>query len=173
MSESAVSAPGKRPKWFELRSVDSRRTLVGQLFWFLLWLGVTTVAMVLSPDPHSHGTHQQLGLPACPSVIAFHRPCPGCGLTTSFTAMVHGDFAAAFRANMFGPVLYVLFTASALVCGWGWLRKVRFDTDTKAFNIALGVLVGMFLAYGGARFALMDNYKPHPAYTNAWERKAS
>lgn len=148
-------------------SVDSRKGLRGQLMWFLLWAGVTAFAAVLNPDPHLHGTHQQLGLPPCPSVIFFHRPCPGCGLTTSFTAFVHGHWAQAFEAHAFGPILYLLFTVTALVCGWNWLKRIRFDTDTKAFNLALGTLVGVFLAYGAIRFALMQNYRPYPAYRNA------
>ncbi len=147
---------------FELRTVDSRRTLYGQLMWFLMWLGTTGFAVYLRPDPHSHGTHQQLGLPPCPSVLAFHRPCPGCGLTTSFTATVHGDFIAAFKAHAFGPILYALFTVTALACGWLWYKKIRFDTDNKLFNYALGILVALFLVYGGIRFGLVTDYGPNP-----------
>jgi hypothetical protein len=162
-------------KWGPLYTryaVDSRRRLTGQLLWFLLWFGTTGFAAFLSPDPHLHGTHQQLGLPPCPSVIFFHRPCPGCGLTTSFTAFVHGHWAQAFQAHAFGPALYALFTISALTCGWHWLRRVRFDTDTKLFNYALGTLVGVFLAYGAIRFSLTQNYQPFAPFrpTNSVSR---
>ncbi len=126
--------------------------------WFLTWLGITSVGIFLHPDVHLHGTHRQLGLPACPSVMIFHRPCPGCGLTTSFTAMVHFDFATALRAHLMGPLLYGLFTVSAIICGWCWYRKIKFDTDTKPFNWALGIFVGVFLLYGVVRFMTTSGY---------------
>ena len=151
-------------RYATLRPVENRRVLAGQLMWFLLWLGVTAFGLYLNPDPNGHGTHQQLGLPPCPSVLFFHRPCPGCGLTTSFTAFLHGHWAAAFQANAFGPVLYTLFTASALLCGWAWLKRIRFDNDTKHFNLALGTLVGVFLVYGAIRWYLMPNYRAYPAF---------
>lgn len=164
MSESAATnVIARKVRLFEMRPVESRKPLIGQLFWFLMWLGTTAFGIYLRPDPHTHGTHQQLGLPPCPSVLAFHRPCPGCGLTTSFTATIHGDLFAAFRAHSFGPVLYLLFTLTGLVCGWCWWKKIRFDTDTRAFNVALGTLVGCFLIYGAIRFAIVDNYGPNPA----------
>ena len=77
---------------------DNRTKLSGQLSFFFVWLAITLIAIVLRPDPSGHGTHTQLGLPPCPSVLLFNRPCPGCGLTTSFTAVLHGDFVAAFHA---------------------------------------------------------------------------
>lgn len=148
---------------YSFRPVETRRPLVGQLLWFLLWFGTTAFAVYLSPDPHNHGTHQQLGLPPCPSVLFFHRPCPGCGLTTSFTAFVHGHWAQAFQAHPLGPFLYILFTITAITCGWCWLKRVRFDNDTPRFNWALGGLVGAFLVFGAVRFALMPNYQAFPA----------
>jgi len=132
-------------------SVASRRLLVGHLLWFLLWTGVTVVGTRLSASPHLHGTHQQLGLPPCPSVLLSHRPCPGCGLTTSFTATLHADWPIAFAAHPFGPVLYALFTASAFACLVGFVRQQRFNTDSRALGIFLIVLTTSFLLYGGYR----------------------
>lgn len=131
---------------------------MGQLVWFLFWLGTTAFAFYLTADPKGHGTHQQLGLPPCPSAFVMNRPCPGCGLTTSFTATVHGQFIEAFRAHQLGPILYLLFTASALACGYGFLRKLKFNSEGRRLNRAIGWLVAIFILYGGVRFLLVADY---------------
>lgn len=139
-----------------------RRRMLGQIGWFLLWLGTYAFALYLTPSTEGHGTHRQLGLPPCPSTLAFDRPCPGCGLTTSFTAMAHLSPIVAFKAHALGPILFVLFTLSALACGYYWLRGIRLNSDTKAFNWALGAIVVVFFAYGAVRFTLSDGYGPKP-----------
>ena len=130
-----------------------RSRLTGQLAWFLAWAGVTAVGLVLRPSAALHGTHQELGLPPCPSVALFDRPCFGCGMTTSFTALLHLDFATAFRAHPFGPLFYFLFTASALACGYGWWKGKYLDTSSKAFNRVMVVITVAFVAFGIGRFA--------------------
>lgn len=131
-----------------------RRRLTGHLLWFGGWLFVTLVGLLfLVPSPKGHGTHTQLGLPPCPSVLFYQRPCPGCGLTTSFTALIHGDFAAAFRAHPFGPIFYFAWAATAIACLYGFIARRRFNTDGKAWNRTLGVLVAAFFVYGMVRLA--------------------
>src|SRR5437762_98516 len=101
------------------------RDLAGSLMLSFVWVFVTVVGLLLRPDPQGHGTHQRLGMPPCPSVLLFDRPCPGCGLTTSWTALLHGDFGLAFRAHALGPVLYGVFTLFALGTFWLAFRKRR------------------------------------------------
>lgn len=137
---------------------QSRRRISGQAIWVLLWLGVTLVGLVLRPSPAGHGTHTQLGLAQCPSVFAFNRPCPGCGLTTSFTATLHGNLPLAFKAHPFGMLLYVLFTISAVACGYGYLKKLRLNTESKKFNFYLAIFVGGFLVFGVVRFVMSPGY---------------
>ncbi len=134
--------------------------------WFLGWAGVTGVAAYLTPRAEGHGTHTQLGLPPCPSVLILDRPCPGCGLTTSFTHSVHGQIAEAFSANPLGPILYLLFTASALVGGWCYFKKIKFDTNTKGMNYVLGVVAVALIVLGGIRFATTKLNSPffNPLY---------
>jgi len=127
--------------------------LRGQLTWFLIWLAVTAIgAFYLKPDPGMHGTHTQLGLPACYSVVMFDRPCPGCGLTTSWTSTLHGDFSHAFHAHTLGPIMYGLYSFSALACLYGVIRKLRVRTETRIATIALASAIVIFLVYGGIRF---------------------
>ncbi len=135
-----------------------RKYLGGQLAYFALWLGVTIIGACLHASPDGHGTHQELGLPPCPSVLFFDRPCPGCGLTTSWTALIHGDIPAAFHAHLLGPPLYLLFTVTALACGYGWLKGARLLTEKKWFNRSLTVFTIVFMAYGIGRMALTTHF---------------
>jgi hypothetical protein len=41
-------------------------------------------------------------------------PCPFCGLSRSFMAIGHGDFKTAWRYNLLGVPLYVLFATLAI-----------------------------------------------------------
>jgi hypothetical protein len=132
------------------------------LVWPFIWLGTTLVALFLTPSSAEHGTHQQLGLPPCPSVLLFDRPCPGCGLTTSWTALVHGDFSKSFSAHALGPLLYGIFTVTAVAGVYGWWKRIRFRTETLSFTLATYVFMAIFLAYGGIRMLVVTNYAaPH------------
>jgi hypothetical protein len=136
---------------------DSRRDLAGSLTLSLVWLFVTAVGLLLTPDPHGHGTHQRLGLPPCPSVVLFDRPCPGCGLTTSWTSLLHGDFAMAFHAHALGPILYLGYSAFAISTLWMFWRKRRWR-DGRWINPALIALFAVFFAYGMVRMAVTPHY---------------
>lgn len=131
----------------------NRAKLLGQLLWFLFWLAVTAIGLYLTPNPNGHGTHHQLGLPPCAMPMLYHRLCPGCGLTTSFTNLVHGDIGSAFRANLLGPILYSAFTVTALICAYAYFRKLRWNTDAKWFTWSLVGLVGAYLIFGIWRMA--------------------
>jgi len=73
-------------------------------------------ALYLRPDPAGHGTHEQLGLPACNWVGAFETPCPTCGMTTAFSNAVRGRFATSIRAQPMGFLLSIA-TGGALLLG--------------------------------------------------------
>lgn len=141
------------PDWlFETNATRKQRG--GQWAWFTLWAAVTFIgAIILKPDSHLHGTHTQLGLPKCYSVILWDRPCPGCGLTTSWTATMHGNFPLAFGAHALGPIIYGLFTASALLCALGAIKGWRLRSETKIATVSLIATITIFLVYGGIRFA--------------------
>jgi hypothetical protein len=138
--------------------VESRRSITGHLLWFGMWLGVTLVALWLTPNEAGHGTHRQLGFPPCPSVLMFDKPCPGCGLTTSFTASVHGQLGAALKAHPLGPAMYGLLSLSAFACLYGFWARKRFVTTSAQFNWALGAAVAVFLIYGVIRFSTTSSY---------------
>ncbi|AIE87414.1 hypothetical protein OP10G_4046 [Fimbriimonas ginsengisoli Gsoil 348] len=133
---------------------------------------MTVIAALLHPDKHGHGTHQQLGLPPCPSVLLFDRPCPGCGLTTSWTALMHGDFAHAFAAHPLGPLLYLAFTISAFLCLYGWRKGLLLETDTPSFNWRFGVALTIFLGFGFFRMATTPHFaSPQERFMVSFDRE--
>ena len=146
-----------------LEPTKNQRQLVSQALWFGAWFCVTGVGAFLSPDRHGHGTHQQLGLPPCPSVLLFNRPCPACGLTTSWTATIHFDFPAAFAAHPLGPILYLLFTASAFIALYGAVTGRHFRTDTPFMNRFSAVVAILFFGYGFFRMATTNNFRSERA----------
>jgi hypothetical protein len=81
---------------------------------------VLGIARSLNPydengQPRRWGTHQQLGLPPCSFQRLTGWPCPSCGLTTSFSLLMHGDWRAALAVNPAGPVMVLLAVTMA---GW-------------------------------------------------------
>ncbi len=85
-------------------------------FWLVLplaFLLVTAAGLYLTPHPAGLGTHRALGLPKCLFLEWTGLPCPGCGLTTSFTHLLHGHWREAFAAHALGPLLFLAFGIAA------------------------------------------------------------
>lgn len=137
----------------------SRRKIAGQLLYFLAWLTITAFGAFLHASPTGHGTHEELGLPPCPSALFFSRPCPGCGLTTSWTAFIHGDFASSFHAHPLGPFLYLYFTVTAFLALRGWLKGHRLVMDTPQFNRVAMIAAVVFVGFGIVRMIVTPNYR--------------
>jgi hypothetical protein len=140
-------------RWIELALVS------GGARWShaLLLLGVLVmvgVGLYLTPDPAGHGTHQQLGLPPCTIYYLTGRPCPSCGLTTSVSAILHGQFGLAWRANPMGFVIVAGALAVAInsLLALFWGRSVRIE-NTRFTLLLLGLLA-IWLLHGAVRFAL-------------------
>jgi hypothetical protein len=80
--------------------------------------------------------------------------------------VLHLDFATAFRAHPFGPPFYLLFTISALMCGYGWFKGKYLDTNDRVFNRAMKYVVVVFVAFGLVRFALVKYDSPMYYFSN-------
>ncbi len=78
-------------------------------------LVLLAVASQLEPDPRGFGTHRQLVLYRCTFEWLVGRPCPSCGMTTSWSHLMHGQPLAAWRANAGGTTLAIV---SLLVGPW-------------------------------------------------------
>ncbi len=84
-------------------------------------LGLLLLAAVLRPDRTGIGTHRQLGLPPCTFLTVFGVRCPSCGMTTSWSYLVRGQFGRAWSTNAGGACLAVL---AAVASGWSMFVAV-------------------------------------------------
>jgi len=85
----------------------------------------------VTPAGSGQGTHRQLGVPACSFLVKTGWPCPSCGVTTSFAAMVRGRIALAFKAQPFGVAIFgflcllLLVGAAELIWNRSILSELR------------------------------------------------
>jgi hypothetical protein len=77
-------------------------------------------------------THRQLGLPECSFKWLTGKPCPSCGMTTSFALFVRGDVVNSLRANFAGTILATVCLiaipwalASALRSRYYWIKSLE------------------------------------------------
>ncbi|MCX7800046.1 MAG: DUF2752 domain-containing protein [Fimbriimonadales bacterium] len=148
------AADDPRSGWIRLERGAPRRRLWPQMAAFLAWVAAAAIALWIEPSPEARGSHTQLGLPPCALLAIAHRPCPGCGLTTSVAATLRGRWSEALRAHPFGPPLVALATAAACLALWGWLAGVRVSLATRRMDLAAILFLGAFLLFGAARFLL-------------------
>jgi len=107
-------------------------------------LGLATILVVargLEPDPRGFGTHTQLGLWPCAFKATTGRPCPTCGMTTSFAWSVRIRPVEAWRANPAGVVLAPV--ALVLI---PWLLFVAVRARPWPFRTLESPLVGLSVA---------------------------
>jgi hypothetical protein len=129
-----------------VRAARSAEHWVVLAFAMLAPLGLAMARYLLVPSPNGHGTHEQLGLPPCRAIDWFGFPCPGCGVTTSFTLASRGELAGALATQPFGLVMFVLALAAAPWALWHVARGRDLYAElnrlsTRPIWIALGVLV--------------------------------
>lgn len=72
------------------------------------------LALIAEPDPRGVGTHEQLGLAPCRMMEWTGVPCPGCGVTTSLTHVLHGSPLEALAVQPFGLITAVALPLLAL-----------------------------------------------------------
>jgi hypothetical protein len=88
---------------------------------------VFAIAIALNPykedgEARVWETHRQLGLPECTFKEWTRRPCPSCGMTTSFALFVRGDLLNSARANFAGTILA---SFCLLMIPWGLASAFR------------------------------------------------
>ena len=71
-------------------------------------VGILLLARKLEPDPRGFGTHTQLGMRPCSFLATTGKPCPACGMTTSFAWFARGRIDRSWQANPAGCVFAVL-----------------------------------------------------------------
>ena len=93
-----------------LRSSAAERGV--QIFLAALCAAALAAGVLLVPSSTGTGTHRVLGLPECGMLKMTGKPCPTCGVTTSFVLAAHGRFAESLVNQPFGFVLFWLVAAS-------------------------------------------------------------
>jgi hypothetical protein len=112
------------------------------LAFFALGLSsMLVVARGLEPDPRGFGTHTQLGLWPCAFKETTGRPCPTCGMTTSFAWFVRGKLDRSWWANPAGSLLVP--TILVLI---PWLLVASARASTWPFRTLELPLVGLAVA---------------------------
>jgi hypothetical protein len=96
--------------WYQSGRGRPIKTVVRLLLvaWGVFLLAGFSLAVSLAPNPAGFGTHQQLGLPPCSFQTMFGIPCPSCGMTTSFSHFVRGQWLRAAAANLGGLLLAIV-----------------------------------------------------------------
>ncbi len=92
------------------------------------------------------------GVNLCWLYSATGVPCPACGLTRSFSAIVHGEFAHAWRMNPFG---YVVFAGTLVLLLGPILRRVVPCLEDVLFRRRIGLAVGWALLCALVVFGLL------------------
>ena len=84
--------------------------IAGPIRWLLVLLatglvGLLGVSRWLEPDPRGYGTHTQLGLGSCAFAKLTGRPCPTCGMTTSFAWFARGRLGKSWQVSPAGCLI--------------------------------------------------------------------
>jgi len=122
----------------------------------LVLVGVFALAIWLNPydrdgNPLRMGTHMGLDLPPCTFYDLTGKPCPSCGMTTSFALLMRGDVVNSLKANAVGTLLAgfcLVLIPWNLVCAWrGRLYGIR--SLERSITLALLVFVVLMLLRWG------------------------
>jgi Protein of unknown function (DUF2752) len=95
-----------------LRAEPAMRTWLRTLLVLMAVLLIAVFATAIYLNPYGDDgsarrleTHLQLGLPECTFKMLTGKPCPSCGMTTSFALFVRGDLLNSLKANYVGTLL--------------------------------------------------------------------
>jgi hypothetical protein len=114
-----------------------------------LWLDPYYADGTARPDE----THRQLGLPECTFKTLTGKPCPSCGMTTSFSLLTHLDPINSLRANAVGTLLAGFLL---MVLPWSIVCLVRGRLYfIKSLERALTWTVAVFLILLLVRWAIV------------------
>jgi len=123
----------ERDRWNGPRTASpANERLVWYVRGFLVFIAVSltilfTAAAWIHPyaddgSAQTMATHTQLGLPRCTMVELTAKPCPACGMTTSFSLLMHGDVWSSLKANWVGTLLAIFWLC---LIPWSAIGAVR------------------------------------------------
>jgi hypothetical protein len=117
------------------------------IFYMIVFITGVIIASRLTPSSNGVGTHEQLGFPACGFLTLTGWPCPSCGLTTSITHLVHGNFTQSAIVQPFGVFLFVALASLFVYSLWAFVvgRPLSALTESVAFEKAQFILLAVLL----------------------------
>ena len=120
--------------------------------WCLFLISGFCLAVWLNPDSRGFGTHQQLGLPACSFQTSFGVPCPSCGMTTSFSHFVRGQWLRSLQASTTAFVLALVCASMVPWCLASLQKKHLWKVDRP--DTALLILMGCLYLVAGVEWVV-------------------
>ena len=166
---TTIPVPGLRPtespatrlwqtlaRWHDLvfgPGNDPKSDLYSFLFNRKAGLGALALVLLAAALPS-----QGAGVPICLFRYLTGLPCPGCGLTRSFSCILHGDFVRGYDYHPFGYLLLPLFLLAALTLFIPRSLSSRLEDSVRGHQSQLRhlymTLIYGFIAFGAIRTAL-------------------
>ena len=153
---NATVRPKRPPRDRVAEAARTRRLVRAALLALAVALGgVFVAAFRIHPydengNPRTMATHTQLGMPPCNFVVLTGKPCPACGMTTSFALLVRGDVLASMRANWVGSVICLTWAVTlvwAVASGlWGKALFIPPGRGELVLTVAAGIVLTLMLA---------------------------
>ncbi len=110
------------------------------------------------------GTHQALGLNACQFLQQTGLPCPSCGMTTSFSLMMHGQPFAAIYVQPFGALLAVATLVAVWVAGYAGLTGRPIYRLARVVRWERWILPVLLLATGAWAWKIAIHLTGHDGF---------
>jgi hypothetical protein len=98
----------------------------------------------LQPDTRGFGTHEQFGWAACSFESSTGWHCPSCGMTTSFSHFIRGQWLRSFKANTTGFFM-ALFCAIQIPWSLISARKGRLMCVKQPHIALLFLLAALYI----------------------------
>lgn len=153
-----IARPVRRRPEREFVPATVRISKLARAFLGIMALGlivVLGVAAWLRPydetgRPYSQATHTQLGMPPCNMMLLYGKPCPSCGMTTSFALLAHGDVVNSLKANWVGTLMAAFWLG---LIPWGLYGAIKGRVVwVRNLELFLTVSVGVVLFLMVARW---------------------
>ena len=140
--------PDDEPVGSQTSQERGATTAGGHLVVLIVCVGIFLAAALLTPSKGD----LRIGPLTLPSICMLRNttgvPCPGCGLTRSIVAAVHGDWKGSFAYHRLGP-LVVGFLILQLLYRLSWMGLPAFRTQINQvgtlFDWALIPLMALLL----------------------------
>ena len=124
---------------------------LGLLLLTIPWVIVFLVALNLNPYKDGRvwlqESHRQLGLEPCNFKRWVGLPCPSCGMTSSFTLLMHGDLWNSLQANFVGTLMAIfglVFLPWAFASAWKGRLLFLHRLESVMLRLVVAFMILMF-----------------------------